>query len=156
MPFRNKTFLFFKIESWNFQVQFESEFRETSQNFNSIRQPIKKDKNNICLNRLNELKICEVSWIDFKLNLKVSAFYLEKKKSFIPEKKIFKPLSISKQKSFVYWPNFQWKFWSRHGLLNIWTELLSIFLADVPTWGGDLGPKLHPGGGFFGPWFFII
>ena len=43
-----------------------------------------------------------------------------------------------------------------HGLLKVWTELLSIFLADLPTWGGKLGPKLHPGGGFFGPWFFII
>ena len=34
--FRNKTFLFFKIESWNFQVQFEIKIRETSQNFNSF------------------------------------------------------------------------------------------------------------------------
>ena len=34
--FRNKTFLFFKIESWNFQVQFVIEFLETLQNFNSI------------------------------------------------------------------------------------------------------------------------
>ena len=34
--FRNKTFLFFKIESWNFQHLFEIEFRETSQNFNSF------------------------------------------------------------------------------------------------------------------------
>ena len=34
--FRNKTFLFFKIESWNFRVQFEIEFRETPQNFNSF------------------------------------------------------------------------------------------------------------------------
>ena len=59
--FRNKTFLFFKIESWNFQVQFEIEFRETMQNFNSIRQPIKKHENNNCLNKLNELKFCEVS-----------------------------------------------------------------------------------------------
>ena len=25
------------------------------------------------------------------------------------------------------------------------------FLGDLPTWGGNLGPKLHPGGGFFGP-----
>ena len=31
-----------------------------------------------------------------------------------------------------------------------------FFLADLPTWGGNLGPKLHPGDGFFGPWFFII
>ena len=34
--FRNKTFLSFKIERWNFQVQFEIGFRETSQNFNSF------------------------------------------------------------------------------------------------------------------------
>ena len=34
--FRDKTFLFFKIESWNFQVQFEIKIRETSQNFNSF------------------------------------------------------------------------------------------------------------------------
>ena len=27
-------------------------------------------------------------------------------------------------------------------------------LAALPTWGGNLGPKLHPRGGFFGPWFF--
>ena len=33
---RNKTFLFFKIESWNFQDLFEKEFRETSQNFISF------------------------------------------------------------------------------------------------------------------------
>ena len=29
--FRNNTFLFFKIENWNFQHLFEKEFRETSQ-----------------------------------------------------------------------------------------------------------------------------
>ena len=34
---RNKTFLFFKIERWNFQVHFEIEFHETLQNFSSIR-----------------------------------------------------------------------------------------------------------------------
>ena len=34
--FRNKTFLIFKRESWNFQHLFEKEFRETSQNFNSF------------------------------------------------------------------------------------------------------------------------
>ena len=31
-----------------------------------------------------------------------------------------------------------------------------FFLTDFPTWGGNLRPKLHPGGGFFGPWYFII
>ena len=32
--FRDKTFLFFKIESWNFQHLFEIKNHETSQNFN--------------------------------------------------------------------------------------------------------------------------
>ena len=31
-----------------------------------------------------------------------------------------------------------------------------IFLADLPTWGVSLGPKLPPGHGFFGPWPFLI
>ena len=42
--FVNKTFLFFKIKSWNFQNLFEKWFCETSQNLNSIRQPIEKMK----------------------------------------------------------------------------------------------------------------
>jgi hypothetical protein len=55
---------------------------------------------------------------NFKLNLKVSAFYLEKQKSFIPKKKFFRPLSISKQKSFVYGLNFPEGFdhWIRDAL----------------------------------------
>ena len=36
--FRNKTFLFVKIENWNFQHLFDLEFRETSQNFSSFEQ----------------------------------------------------------------------------------------------------------------------
>ena len=40
---RNKTFLFLKIENLNFQ-HLNEEFRETSQNFNSIRQSIEKMK----------------------------------------------------------------------------------------------------------------
>ena len=34
--FRNKTFLFFKIVSWNFQVQNEIKICDNSQNFNSF------------------------------------------------------------------------------------------------------------------------
>jgi hypothetical protein len=40
--FRNKTFMFFKIESCNYQQLCENKFHETSQNFNSFRQPIEK------------------------------------------------------------------------------------------------------------------
>ena len=32
-----------------------------------------------------------------------------------------------------------------HGLLYVWTELQSFFLADLPTRGGSLRPKLRPG-----------
>ena len=32
----------------------------------------------------------------------------------------------------------------------------NFFFGDLPTWGEILEPKLHPGGGFFGPQFFII
>ena len=39
--FRNKTLLFFKIESWN-SICLKKKYRETSQNFNSIRQQIEK------------------------------------------------------------------------------------------------------------------
>ena len=35
--FRNKTFLFVKIESWNFQQLFDIQFWETLQNFSSFR-----------------------------------------------------------------------------------------------------------------------
>ena len=50
-----KLFLFFKIERWNFQHLLEKEFRETSQNFNSIRQPIEKMK----------IRIVWMSWMSW-------------------------------------------------------------------------------------------
>ena len=90
ISFRNKTFLFFKIESWNFQNQFEKEFRETSQSFNSIRQPI---ENNNSMNKLNELKFCEVSRNSFSNSCWNFQLSILKKKSFIPKKKIFLAVS---------------------------------------------------------------
>ena len=84
----------------------------------------------------------------FKQMLKVSAFYLEKQKSFIPKKIFFRPLSISKQKSFVYWPNFQRRFWTLSFnyfhtfnekasivFFNSWTSLAFFSLkSENPTW----------------------
>ena len=54
---------------------------------------------------------------NFKLMLKVSAFYLEKQKIFIPKKNIFLAV-VSKcakrdPKDGVSCPNFQWRFWCR-------------------------------------------
>ena len=59
--FRNKTFLFFKIESWNFQYLFEIEFRETSQNFNSFSLFRQLLFSCFFIGCLIELKFCEVS-----------------------------------------------------------------------------------------------
>ena len=73
--FRNTTFVFFKIESWNFQYLLEIKFRGTSQNFNSF----------------SSFRKLLSDWVEilwgfpkyfFKQILKVSAFYLEKQKSF--------------------------------------------------------------------------
>ena len=87
---------------------------ETSLNFNSIRQQIEKMKIEI-------LWMSRISWNFVRFFAKFFSsrcwkfqlsIYLEQQKSFIPKKIFFRPLSISKQKSFVYWPNFQWRFWS--------------------------------------------
>ena len=43
---------------------------------------------------------------------------------------------------------------SRHGQSSYWTAKSSFFFWQHEA--ENLGPKLHPGGGFFGPWFFII
>ena len=79
-------FVFFKIESWNFQHLFKIEFREISQNFNSFslfRQFLFSFF----------LLVVWLSWNFVRFNeiqmLKVSAFYLEKQNSFIPKKNIF-------------------------------------------------------------------
>ena len=34
--------------------------------------------------------------------------------------------------------------------------MLSIFLPGLPTWGGNLGPKVHPRGVFFGTHFYTL
>ena len=98
--------MFFKIDSWNFQYLSEIGFHECPQNFNlfsSFRQLLFSFF----------LPVVWLSWnfvrflvIPFHLIFKVSAFYLEKQKSFISKKHFFWPLSIPKQKCFVYWLNF--------------------------------------------------
>ena len=109
--FRNKTFLFLKIESWKFQHLFEIEFRETSQNFNSF--SLFRQFYFHFFYRLSD-KV-EILWdfmkFFFKQILKVSAFCLENKKVLFLKKIFFNPLPISKPKSFVYRLNFLWRFW---------------------------------------------
>ena len=43
---------------------------------------------------------------------------LKSKKVLFLKNIFFKPLSISKQKSFVSWPNFQWRFWCNWFYIN--------------------------------------
>ena len=99
--------MFFKIERWNFQVKFEIEFRETLQNFNSIRQLIKKHENNNCLSKLNELKFCEVSRIlisnwTWKFQLSI----LKNKKVLFLKKYFLGRTTKVDPKDGVYWLNF--------------------------------------------------
>ena len=63
--FRNKTFLFFKIESWNFQVQFEIKIRETSQNFNTFSFFRQLLFSSFFISCLIELKFWEISGDSF-------------------------------------------------------------------------------------------
>jgi hypothetical protein len=60
--FRNKTFLFVKIESWLFQHLFDLGFRETLQNFSSFRQTYRQHfstGNKSCPNELTFWKVLQ-------------------------------------------------------------------------------------------------
>ena len=63
--FRNETFLFFKIDNWNFLHLFEKEFRETSQNFNSFSLFRQFFFSNFSIGCLIEMKFCQVSQKSF-------------------------------------------------------------------------------------------
>ena len=73
----------------------------------------------------------------FKQMLKSPAFYLVKQKSVIPKKIWFRPYSISKQKSFVYWPNFQRRFCKYTSAF--YEGILSVCLI----WGSGLEAVSH-------------
>ena len=108
--FRNKTFLFLKIESWDFQHLFEKEFCETSQNFNSFRQLLFSFFLSVVWLTWNFVRFHEIL---LQRDGESFSFLSWKTKSFIPIKIFSRPLSILNQKSFVHWPNFQWRFWKQ-------------------------------------------
>ena len=104
----------FKIESWKFQHLFEKAFFETSQNVNSIRQLIKKWKNN-GLNELNDLKFFELSQ-NFISNRcwKFQLSFLKNRKVLILKKYFLAVVSKYAKvdpKDGACCPNFQWRFW---------------------------------------------
>jgi hypothetical protein len=121
--------LFFKIESWNFQLLFETDFRENTENLTKFQLnqiTNRKIENNNCL---NELKFCEVSRNSI-LN-KFWKFQL----SILKNKKVlfinfFFQAVVSKYakidpKYGTCCPNFQWRFWF---ILLLW--------SSVPSWLG--------------------
>ena len=85
--FRNRTFLFVKIDSWNFQYLFDSLFLETSQNFRSFGQLFSTHTkmSSKCLSEW-AYNLQGFMKLYIKQLLKISAFYLDKQKSFIPKK----------------------------------------------------------------------
>ena len=132
--FRNKTFLFFKIERWNFQVQFEIGFPETSQNFNSF-SFFRKLLFPFFFYQLSDW--VEILWgftkFNFKLNLKVSAFYLEKQKSFIPEKNIFLAVVNMKTKNLCLLTQFSRRFCAVYNSIILSSPL--VLLSDLDLQG---------------------
>ena len=127
--------MFFKIESWNFKHLFEKEFWKTSQ--------ITTQADNWLAT-----KIVWIPWISwnfvrfkkffFKHMLKVSAFYLEKKVSFL--KKIWsKLMSLNRPRYFQQMAlcclNFQQRFWP--GLKDdILVSDLLYFSSDQCSYSG--------------------
>ena len=122
--------MFFKIESWNFQVQFEIKIRETSQNFHSFSLFRQLLFSSFFISCLIELKFCKVSWNSIsKWTWKFQLSILKNKKVLLLKKNFFKPLSISKQKNFVYWLNF------KEGFAVTMLEYLLLFpISDMIIW----------------------
>ena len=112
---RNKTFLFFKLESWNFQNLFEIELCETLQNFNSL---------SFFRHFFFHFFYWFSDWVEILWNSFSNRFWkfqfsiLKIKKDLFLEKRLSR-CQYKKQKSFVYRPNFQWRFWTLlHCLLS--------------------------------------
>ena len=100
--------MFFKIESWNFQVQFEIEFRETSQNFNSFSIFRQLLFSSFFIGCLIELNFCKVS------RNSISSWTWKFQLSLLKNKKVlFLKRYFLKQKNFVHWLHFQGRFWSK-------------------------------------------
>ena len=113
---RNKTFLFFKIESWNLKWIL---LNLTKFQLIPLIQTIVAFI--FSIGCLIELKFCEVSAKAFSNRCwKCQSSILKNKKVLFLRKVFFKQLSIWKQKSFVYWLNFTegfgsilWNTWAR-------------------------------------------
>ena len=89
ISFRNKTFLFFKIESWNFQYLLEIEFHETSQKFQLIQLIQIIAIFIFSMGCLIELKLCELSQNSFSIRFWKIQLSILKNKKVLFLKKIY-------------------------------------------------------------------
>ena len=111
-----------------YKILFEKGFRETSQDFNSFssfRQFLFSFFLSVDWLSWNFQRFLEIL---FQTDTKSFSFLSWKIRKFYSKKKIFWPLSISKQKSFVYWLNFPERFWPLSRViwpLTFWTFCLS-------------------------------
>ena len=85
--FRKKPFFLFKTESWNFRKSVCKRILWNLTKFQLNQTTHRKNENNNCLNKLNELKFCEV-WqnsisnrcLNFQLSILKDKFYFLKNK----------------------------------------------------------------------------
>ena len=109
--YRNKTFLFVKIESWNFQQLFDLGFCKTLQNFSSLRQTFRQHFSTGNKSCPNELKLCEISRNDWsKRCWKYQIFIVTNKKVLFVKKILIVPCTMDSsffsQQMAPWCPNF--------------------------------------------------
>ena len=133
--FRNKTFLFVKIESWNFQQLFDLGFRETLQNFSSFRKTFRRHFSTGNKSCFNDLKFCEVSWN----NKSKRCWKFQTNKSFIPKKILSVPCTMNSsffsQQMALWRPNFpHQRLWEvQEWLYNFGTNFTALYHSDYTT-----------------------
>ena len=126
---RDKTSSFFKIECWNFQVQFEIGFHETSQNFNSFsffRELLFSPFLSVVWLSWNFVRFHE---IQFQTEPESFSFLSWKRKVLFLKKIFFWPLSTWKQKIFVYWLNFLEAFDMYHTKFLYWAIAIGCVIV---------------------------
>ena len=95
--FRNKTFLVFQNRKLKHLASVWNDILWNLTTYQLIQHIHTIVIFNFCIGCLIELKFCKVPRNSFSNRCW----------------NFFKSLSISKQNSFVYWPNFQWRFWPK-------------------------------------------
>ena len=142
--------MFHKVESWNLQHLFGKEFRETSQNFNSIRQPIEKWE-------IKSVWIRGVSWnfwgftkFFFKQMLKVLVFHLKKTKKFYS----LKIYDLSRSLQIDQDISNRWHFVSYFSVTVLHKPIYYFLVKSDAVW--PIVPTYLPMGGFICTFWYSL